>query len=167
VLPCVAEPPAAVARLWSLVRTGGHLAIYVYRKKAPIREFTDDYLRERITTMDFARAWEACRPLTELGKALSDLNVEFELPSDIPELGMRAGRYDLQRFLYYNVLKMFWNDGMTFDENNLVNVDWFHPAFTYRHTPEEVEGWLRELGMNVLVFDTDDPSGLSVLAQKG
>lgn len=166
VLPCVADPRGAVAHLWSLVRPGGHFAFYAYRKKTPIHEFADDYLRDLVTKMSPDEAWEACAPLTELGKALSDLDVEFDLPSDIPFLGIKAGRYNLQRFVYYNVIKVFWNDNMTFDENNLVNFDWYHPAYTYRHTGDELAGWARELGMKVLVLDEDDPAGISVLVEK-
>jgi SAM-dependent methyltransferase len=166
VLPCVAEPEKAVEFLWSLVKPGGHMVFYVYKKKCPIREFTDDYLRDKITRMTAPQAWDASMNITLLGKALSDLNIEFEVPKDIPELQVKAGRYNLQRFLYYNVLKCFWNDGMSLDENNVVNFDWFHPAYTYRHSVEEIESWVREFGMKVLVLDRDDPSGISVLVQK-
>jgi hypothetical protein len=55
---------------------------------------------------------------------------------------------------------------MTFDENNLVNFDWYHPAYTHRHSVEEIQTWTRELGMKVLVLDQEDPSGISVLTQK-
>jgi SAM-dependent methyltransferase/uncharacterized protein YbaR (Trm112 family) len=166
VLPVVEDPQASVKRLWSLVKPGGHLAFYVYKKKCPIREFSDDFLREKITKIDAESAWQSCENITRLGKALSDLNIEFDVPADIQELGIKAGHYNLQRFIFYNVIKCFWNDGLSFDENILVNFDWFHPAYTYRHSVEEVEQWTRELGMNVLVLDTGDLSGISVLAEK-
>jgi ubiquinone/menaquinone biosynthesis C-methylase UbiE/uncharacterized protein YbaR (Trm112 family) len=166
VLPCVEDPPASLRRLWSLVKPGGHFAFYVYKKKCPIREFSDDYLREKIARMSPQEAWQASENITRLGKALSDLNVEFLLPADIPELGIKAGRHNLQRFVYYNVIKCFWNDDFTHDENILVNFDWYHPAYTYRHSVEEVEQWTRDLGMKVLVLDTEDLSGISVLAEK-
>ncbi|MCI0562159.1 MAG: methyltransferase domain-containing protein [Nitrososphaera sp.] len=166
VLPCVEDPKSSVERLWSLVKSGGHFAFYVYKEKSPIREFTDDFLREKITKMQPQEAWETCSNLTRLGKALSDLQIDLEISIDIPELGIKSGRYNLQRFIYYNFLKCFWNDGMSFDENNLVNYDWFHPAYTYRHSVEEVEKWIRELEMKVLVLDTEDPSGISVLVEK-
>jgi hypothetical protein len=138
----------------------------VYKEKCPIREFSDDYLRDIVTKMSAPDAWKACTAITLLGKSLSDLGIDFDVPADIPELKIKAGRYNLQRFLYYNVLKCFWNESMTFDENNLVNFDWYHPAFTYRHSVEEIVSWTRDLGMKVLVLDEDDPSGISVLAQK-
>jgi 2-polyprenyl-3-methyl-5-hydroxy-6-metoxy-1,4-benzoquinol methylase len=166
VLPCVEDPRASVKRLWSLVKPGGHFAFYVYKKKCPIREFSDDYLREKISKMSAQEAWQASENITRLGKALSDLNVEFVLPANIPELGIKAGRYNLQRFVYYNVIKCFWNDDFSPDENVLVNFDWYHPAYTYRHSVEEVEQWTRDFGMKVLTLDTEDLSGISVLVQK-
>jgi ubiquinone/menaquinone biosynthesis C-methylase UbiE/uncharacterized protein YbaR (Trm112 family) len=166
VLPVVPDAKASVKKLWSLVKPGGHFAFYLYKKKSPIREFSDDYLRNIIDKMTPEEGWAASENITRLGKALSDLKVEFDVPSDIPELEIKAGRYDIQRFFFYHVLKCFWRDGMTFDENVLVNFDWFHPAYTFRHTVEEVEGWTRELGMNVLVLDREDLSGISVLAEK-
>ncbi len=166
VLPCVEDPRLAVERLWSLVKPGGHFAFYVYKVKAPIREFTDDLLRARIVKMAPKDGWEACAAITKLGKALSDLKIEFEIPEDIPALGIKKGPRNLQRFIYYDILKCFWNDAMTFDENNLVNFDWFHPAYTYRHSVEDVKRWTDALGMKVLVLDEADLSGISVLAEK-
>ena len=166
VLSNVSDPPESVRRLWKLVRPGGHMAFYVYKQKAPIREFTDDLIRRTMTTMTPEQGWEESKAITELGRTLSALKAQITLNQDIPTLGMKAGTYDLQRFIYYNILKCFWNDNMTFDQNNQVTYDWFHPAYTFRYSPEDVEVWTKELGMNVLVLDRDDQSGVSVLAQK-
>lgn len=166
VLPCVEDPRLSVERLWGLVKPGGHFAFYVYKEKAALREFSDDHLRAKVMKMAPQDAWESCAAITKLGKALSDLKVDFEVPDDIPALGIKKGKVNLQRFVYYNILKCFWNDAMTFDENNLVNFDWFHPAYTYRHSVEDVQRWTKQLGMKVLVLDTEDPSGISVLAEK-
>ena len=49
---------------------------YVYRRKGPIREFTDDYkFWDRLRDMEPAAAWSAIMPLTRLGQALGDLGV--------------------------------------------------------------------------------------------
>lgn len=166
VLPVVEDPFASVKYLWSLVKPGGHFAFYLYKKKSPIREFSDDFLREKVKSLSPEEGWTASERITRLGKVLSDLNVEFDLTTDVPELEIKAGRYNLQRFIYYHVLKCFWNDNMTFDENVLVNFDWFHPAYTFRHTADEVEDWCRDLDMAVLSLDREDLSGISVLVEK-
>ena len=71
-----------------LLAPGGELMFYVYRRKAPIREFTDDYVRERIAGLSPDEAWEALRPLTRLGQALAELEIEVEVPEDVPLLGI-------------------------------------------------------------------------------
>ncbi len=43
-----------------LLAPGGELMFYVYRRKAPIREFTDDYVRERSRTCRPRRPGRRC-----------------------------------------------------------------------------------------------------------
>jgi ubiquinone/menaquinone biosynthesis C-methylase UbiE/uncharacterized protein YbaR (Trm112 family) len=166
VLPCIAEPEHAVRELCRVTRPGGRFIFYVYRRRGPIREFANDYLRDRISRMPPERAWEECRAITELGRVLTELHATIELEHDIPLLEIKAGRYDVQRFIFYNFLKCFWNESHTFDENNLVNYDWYHPSFTYRHTEADVKRWLKKLGVAVEHFDHEEPSGISVVCRK-
>lgn len=103
--------------------------------------------------------------MTLLGKVLSDLHIEFEIYKDIPELEVKAGRYDLQRFVYYHILKCFWNERFTFDENNLINFDWYHPANAHRHTAKEVKGWFQGARLRLEHFDVSE-SGITVRGTK-
>lgn len=155
---------AALGSLLPLLAPGGEIAFYVYARKAPLREFADDFLRERMTKMPVEECWEACRAITSLGRALSRLRAEIEISEPIPPLGIAAGRYDVQRLIYDHVVKCFWNDSFDFEENNLVNFDWYHPAYAHRHTPEEVEGWVREGGLELLWLHTE-PSGITCRAR--
>src|SRR3712207_3338642 len=100
---------------------------YVYRRKGPVREFTDDYIRERISSLPPEEAWEALRPLTRLGQALAELRAEVEVPEDVPLLGIRAGRYDVQRLIYWHFAKMYWNEAVPFETSHHINFDWYHP----------------------------------------
>lgn len=142
----------AFASLVPLVRPGGELMIYVYRKKAPIREFTDDYVRDRLAAMAPEEAWEALRPLTKLARALAELKVEVEVEEDVPLLGIRAGRYDVQRLIYYDIAKLFWNENLEFEENNHLNFDWYAPTYAHRHTEDEVRGWYTSRGFEITRF---------------
>jgi SAM-dependent methyltransferase len=153
----------AFARCRRLLSKGGELAAYVYRKKAPLREFSDDYLRAAVTRMSPSDAWETCRGLTELGQQLAGLGGEIELTRGIPLLGIRPGRHPVQRLLYHTVLKMFWDPARGFEGSTLVNFDWYHPAFAWRHTAEEVRGWCEELSLRIEWFHEDD-SGITVRA---
>lgn len=155
----------AMKALVPLLAPGGELMFYVYRRKAPIREFTDDYVRELIADMTPEEAWEALRPLTRLGQALAELQVEVDVPEDVPLLGIEAGRYDVQRLIYWHVAKVFWNSQMTFEENNHLNFDWYAPRYAHRHTEEEVRGWCADEGLEITHFDVDE-AGFTVRARK-
>lgn len=139
----------ALKALVPLLRSGGELMVYVYRRKAPIREFADDYVRERLAELAPSEAWEALRPLTRLGQALAELETEVEVTEDVPLLGIPAGRYDVQRLVYWHVAKLFWNAEMTFEENNHVNFDWYAPRYAWRHTEDEVRRWYEESRVDV------------------
>jgi arsenite methyltransferase len=155
----------ALKSLVPLLEVGGELMFYVYRRKAPIREFTDDYVRERIAELSPEQAWDALRPLTKLGQALAELEAEVEVPEDVPLLGIKAGRYDVQRLVYWHMAKLFWNAKMTFEENNHLNFDWYAPRYAHRHTEEEVRGWCVDAGLEITHFD-EDQAGFTVRAVK-
>lgn len=106
------------------------------------------------------------RPLTKLGQALAELYAEVEVPEDIPFLGIKAGRYDVQRLIYWHFAKLFWNEAFTLEENNHVNFDWYHPRYAHRQTEEEVRHWCEEAGLSIIHFDVQE-SGFTVRAIKG
>lgn len=161
--------PSTEQALRAIVATlepGGEVLFYVYRKKGPVREFTDDYIRGLVAQLPPEEAWEQLRPLTRLGQALATLKAEVEVPEDIPYLGIRAGRYDVQRLVYWHFAKLFWNDAFTFDENHHINFDWYHPRYAHRHTENEVRGWCSDLSLSIVHFDAQE-SGFTVRAIKG
>jgi arsenite methyltransferase len=155
----------ALRRLAGHLCAGGELMFYVYSQKAPVREFTDDFVRDRIAGLSPEDAWEALRPLTRLGQALAALKTEVDVPEDVALLGIRAGRYDIQRLLYWNFAKMFWNDELSFEENHHINFDWYAPRYAHRHTEEEIRRWCGDLGLSVIHFDREE-SGFTVRAIK-
>jgi SAM-dependent methyltransferase len=155
----------ALKALVPLLRPGGELMIYVYARKAPIREFTDDFVRERLADLTPAEAWEALRPLTRLGQALAELETEVDVPEDVPLLGIKAGRYDVQRLIYWNVAKLFWNAEMTFEENNHLNFDWYAPRYAWRQTEDEVRRWYEESGLEVTRFHVHE-AGFTVRGRR-
>jgi SAM-dependent methyltransferase len=142
----------------------GEIAIYVYKRKAPLRELADDYLRNRAIKMSDADAWDLALRLTELGRALTELNKVVVVP-DIPALGIKAGKYDLQRFIYWHFLKCYWNSTLDYSSSVITNFDWYRPFYAYRHTPEEVKNWFRENRLKIITFDEGD-SGISVRGRK-
>lgn len=155
----------SIARLAQRLKVGGKFLFYVYVKKAPIREFTDDLIRTAIAPLDNNEAWKALQPLTKLGKTLGDLNIEIEIEDDIPFLGIEKGRYDLQRLFYYKFCKAFFRPDYSFDEMNHINFDWFRPLNCFRHTPEDVRNFVSKAGLSVARMHVEE-SGISVIAQR-
>ena len=108
--------------LTKFLQKDGHISIYVYNKKAPVRE------------------------------ALSKLKKKITIPRDIPLLGVKSGSYDVQRFIYWHFLKCFWDESDNFERSVGVNFDWYYPKFAYRHTPTEVKKWYRDLKIKITTF---------------
>jgi SAM-dependent methyltransferase len=158
------DPRRTFESLRRKLKPGGEIATYVYRKKAVIREYVDDYVRDRIKDEPFEKALEVCEAITKLGKAFSDLKATVTIPDDIPVLGISKGTYDVQRFLHYNVLKCFWNDEFDFYTNNVVNADWYHPVHCFRYTPEEFREWFAS-GWEIVAWDAQE-AGISCRARK-
>lgn len=140
VLHHTGNPTLAFSNLTRLLADSGEIAIYVYKKKAPVREFVDDYVREKIKDLDYEQATKVCEAITLLGKTLTEKNISIQVP-EIAQLGIKAGEYPLQRFIYHHFMKCFWNPGLTLKENITINYDWYHPSECSRHTIEEVRGW--------------------------
>jgi SAM-dependent methyltransferase len=160
--------PDTFASLRALVRhlrPGGRIVFYVYVKKAPVREFVDDYLREQIAPLPPAEAWARMEALTHFGRKLSEITQPLVIEEDVPDLGFAAGTYNVQRFVYYHLFKCFWNPALSFDDNVHVNFDWYHPRYAHRHTPDEVRQWLDHLGLATEHFHVSD-SGISVIARR-
>ena len=162
VLHHTANPRAGFLNLASLLSEKGELAVYVYKQKAAIREFADDHIREVIGPLPYEEAMKACKQVTELGRVLSQLDVKFTSPA-VEVLGIEAGEYDVQRFLYHFFLKCFWNPEFSFHDNAVINYDWYHPQLCTRHTIGEVLEWCSEAGLRP-VHQCVDHYGITVRA---
>lgn len=152
--------------LAAALKKDGVIMIYVYAKKAVIREFVDDHVRAALSGHDDEKAWEMLRPLTLLGKTLGDLNVRITVEQDIDLLGIKAGEYDLQRFVYWNIMKLYYDPNYTLEEMNHVNFDWYRPLNCHRHTLNEVQSWCEEAGLVIEHADLQE-SGITVVARRG
>ena len=146
--------------LVEILEKNGKIAIYVYRKKAPAREFMDDFIRDAIAPLNYSDAMNVSSKIANLGKKLSKLSMEIEV-DDIRELGIVKGKYSVQRFIYHFFLKCYWNHELTDIENAAINFDWYHPADCSRHTLEEVLKWFEEENLEV-TWSFADNYGITV-----
>ena len=154
----------ALLSLAPLLKPGGRFMFYVYRRKGPIREFTDDYIRAKLQDMAPQEAWDALTPLTRLGQMLGELDIEVDVPEDIALLDIPAGPINLQRLFYWHVVKAYYRPG-EFDEMHHINYDWFAPVNAHRQSPEEVRAWCDEAGLEIERENVQE-AGITIVARK-
>ena len=155
----------ALSALARLLKAGGRFLFYVYNKKGPIREFSDDYIRERLQEMSQEEAWNALLPLTQLGKVLGELNIEVSVPEDIDLLQIPAGKINLQRLFYWHFFKAFYHSELNIEEMNCINFDWYAPANAHRQTPDEVRTWCNRCGLQI-EREVVEEAGITIVARK-
>ncbi|WP_324171533.1 class I SAM-dependent methyltransferase [Sulfurimonas sp.] len=152
-----------IKSLTNVLKPGGIILFDVYRKAAPIRDFTDDFIRSLVCDLKPQDAWDKLLPITKLAQ---DLYIKkITISQEIQELDIEKGEYNLQRFIYYKFLKTFWNENMSFEDNHMVVFDWFYPKISERYTVEEVKNWLSKLNLEVIKFHVLE-GGIGVIAKK-
>jgi arsenite methyltransferase len=156
---------AAIGSVARKLKPGGRLLFYVYRRKGPLREFTDDDVRAKLQRFSLEESWRQIEPLTRLGIALGEIKQEIDIPEPIEVLGIPAGRIDVQRLFYQHVCKVFYDPDLTFDEMNHINLDWFAPANAHRQSPEEVRDWCQAAGLKI-EHEHLQESGITIIARK-
>ena len=150
------EDPQATMREFSrILAPGGELAVYVYAKKALPRELLDEHFRSASKDISSKDMWEMSEQLTELGKRLSDLNVQIDVP-DIPLLNIKGGKMDIQRFIYWNFLKCFWNPELGRATSVSTNYDWYAPSNAQRYSQEEFLAMTRACGLDVVTLHSEE-----------
>lgn len=151
--------------LTKFLQKAGFISIYIYNRKSPIREFTDDFIRNITTRMSEKECIEFSKHMTYLGKSLAEIKKKITVRRDIPILNIKAGTYDVQRFIYWHFLKCFWAEDGDFDRSVGVNFDWYYPKYAFRHTPAEVRKWYDDSKIKILNFKEIE-SGISVTGEK-
>jgi ubiquinone/menaquinone biosynthesis C-methylase UbiE len=145
------EPPKTFKELVRVTRPDHDIACYVYRRKALPRELLDEYFREFSQKLTHEQVMELSAQLTELGRLLSENKEEVEFPS-IPLLGIEGGKMTIQRFIYWNFIKCYWNEELGRDASVLTNYDWYSPAQAFRYSEEEFRKWIEEENLDEVHF---------------
>ena len=103
--------------LTKLLAKKGMISIYVYKIKGPIREFADNFIRKSTVKMTEKQCIEFSKDMALLGKNLSKVKKTITVTKDIPLLQIKAGTYDIQRFIYWNFLKCWWSKDVSFEQS--------------------------------------------------
>ena len=149
------NPEATFKHLRDITKCNGQFACYVYSKKSLPRELVDDYFRCNAGKHTTKNMWKFAEQLTALGKALSELKISFDCP-EIPILGIKEGRYDIQRFIYWNFLKCFWNEGLGRDYSISTNFDWYTPKNAKRYSEREFKDMIRDNNLKIIYFHREE-----------
>ncbi|WP_421977755.1 class I SAM-dependent methyltransferase [Roseivirga seohaensis] len=149
------NPENTFKHLSGLLTENGVFATYVYAKKALPRELLDDYFREKTHQLSNEQLWEMSAQLTELGKQLSALNIEVDFP-EIPLLGIKGGQQNLQRFIYWNFIKCFWNEELGDELSDATNFDWYSPSYAKRFSKDEFLFLITENKLNIDFFHSEE-----------
>lgn len=149
------DPERTFAELARIAASGGQVACYFYAKKALPRELLDEHFRSKCAELTREELWAMSEQLTELGRRLSELKVSFEAP-DIPALGIKGGRVDVQRFIYWNFLKCFWNPELGRETSVVTNFDWYSPSNARRFSEAEVRGIVSRNGLADVFFHSEE-----------
>lgn len=164
VLHHTGDAEKAFLNLSKLLNDKGVIAIYVYKKKGPLREFADEYIREKIVSLEYPDAMKVCDQITEFGKQLSEYKIKIKVPA-VDILEIPEGEYDLQRFIYNFIMKCYWNPECSFQANSVINYDWYHPQNCTKHTVEEVRRWFEKAGLKIM-HECVDYYGITVSGAK-
>lgn len=164
VLHHVADPVLAFNHLVDSLNVNGTIAIYVYKKKAPIREYTDEFLRDQLAELDYESAIKLMNQISKFGASLSKLKDEVQIDS-VELLGIPKGSYSVQRIFYHFFFKCFWNEGLTEAENDAINFDWYSPQIATKHTLEEVTTWFEDRNL-VISHRFEDQYGITMHGTK-
>jgi ubiquinone/menaquinone biosynthesis C-methylase UbiE len=149
------DPQKTMIELTRILEAKKELAVYVYALKALPRELIDDYFRVETKNISNEDMWEMSEQITELGKRLSELNVSIKVPS-IPLLGIKEEEVDIQRFIYWNFLKCYWNEDLGPETSVSVNYDWYAPQNAERYTKEQFMEMVRNAGLVERPFHTEE-----------
>ncbi|CAN5370117.1 hypothetical protein BH10PSE19_BH10PSE19_20400 [soil metagenome] len=148
-----AEPEKTLRSLVDVLHTDGTLAITVYTQKAPMREALDDHFRDKIAALPNNDAWEVVKQFTKLGCDLQAVNEKITIVNDLPFLGIKAGEYGVQEFIYDHFMKCWYNNQFG-EHSNIVNFDWYHPSYAYRYTLEQITTMVESVGLTVKKTDS-------------
>jgi arsenite methyltransferase len=155
----------AIASLAKLLKSGGRFVSWIYKRQKPIRHLTDAYIRSVISNMSPEEGFEAVKPLTKLGIALGQIKEELEIPEDIPFLEIKKGKYNLQRFYYYHIMKLFYNPELPFQRHVVNNWNAYYPKHVLFLAPAEIRSLFEQLGFRLEIWN-EEGNGISLIAIK-
>jgi len=120
-----------------------------------VREAADDALRSKIVPISPEAAFKLVRQFSVLGRDLQACDATIEITEDLPFLGIKAGSYPVQRFIYDHFVKCWFNDDFGLERSDTVNFDWYHPPYAYRYKLGEIVAMVEQCGLSVIKTESN------------
>lgn len=141
------DPNKTLMEFSRLLKKGGVLLTYVYQKKPLPRELLDQhFIDSENYTKD--QLLEMSKQLTILGEFLQkNFPGEVDFPP-IELLGIKSQKKSLQRYIYDNFIKCFFNEQIGSEQSMIVNFDWYVPNIAYRYTQKEFTDMCTDCGFH-------------------
>ena len=127
---------------------------YIQEATGLPRELLDDFFiknNKKISTHDLMKL---SYQLTLLGKNLSKIKTKIKIPG-IPILNIKPGNYNIQRFIYWNFIKCFWNEEFGFKSSIATNFDWYAPSIAYKYTQTEFLSFIKSQKLIKIFFNSE------------
>ena len=135
------NPQKTIVSLVDILQVGGHMHLFVCRKKNELRDLIDDIIMQHSRNMTPEELWEFSIKITEFGKALYDL--------DIKNVEYSGKLYDsLQNLIHNQSFRCWYNPKIDFDLSVSSNYDWF--SNNPRYTKEEFTSFIAPI-KNVII----------------
>lgn len=130
------DPQKTLAEFSRILKKDGILLTYVYQKKPLPRELLDQhFIDDKNYTKD--QLFEMSYQLAILGEFLQKrFPGEITFPP-VDLLGIESQTKSLQRYIYDNFIKCFYNEQIGEEQSTIVNFDWYVPNIAYRYSVKE------------------------------
>ena len=71
-------------------------------------------------------------------------------------LGIVGGKMSLQRFIYWNFIKCFWNENLGYATSLSANFDWYSPVNAKRFSKKEVFENIKSASLKEIFFHEEE-----------
>ena len=150
------QPGIIFDALANCLAPAGRVLLSIYAQKSPIREKFDCIIREGIAKLSSEEKHEVSKKITDIGRILSEIDVDVEIPADFTEFGdLKGESMSLQRFIYFAVMKCFWNNDFSYDKCVEFNHDWYSYPVCNTVSPEDAKGWFSANQINIDHIDVN------------
>jgi ubiquinone/menaquinone biosynthesis C-methylase UbiE len=114
VLSEVRDPLYTLSQIARILRSGGRLVASFSLRQPLLRRITDQYFQNVYLADEPTVIDSIASELTQLAKELAHHSDLIRIEKNYPQLGIAAGEYPVQRFIYHFFLNCFWNGDEVF-----------------------------------------------------